>query len=304
MVIAYVPAPRSSLEWAESKTLGIVSELSLLTPIKPGRVPGERRTYEERLRDYLDSLQRRESASIPSFVRPITAIHYARWLIIRPEQYLQYSRVPGVQYSEDFLPHVATEIRTQDNSLDADAGPPAAPPERNSLYHTPLPFEEYRELTADRDPHNAQHAPQPPALISWLLFVVTFDGDLKSYVRHVVQTIREDVDRIWGNCYDYPGAGDFEQFWLYARRHQINTDAFYAAYPTLTVPRIHQLRVFKDRFDDFIARTRNPDGSSRDDIGPLLDEFLRANLQYTEEFPAPGGIYEETQGERTRGRLK
>lgn len=287
MVAPFLPVPRSSLEWAESKTAGVASELSLLTPIKPGLVPGERRTYEERLRDHLDSVQRRESASIPSFIRPITAIHFARWLVLRPEQYLQYSRVPGVEYAED-----------QPGRPTASPGAPGT----RKLQHTPFPIPEFVEVPDGR-PLPLTEEKLPP-FVSWLLFVVTFDGDLKSYVRHVVQTIREDVDRIWGNCYGYPGAGDFEAFWLYARSHQINTDAFYSAYPTLTVPRIHQLRVFKERFDDFVARTRNPDGTSQDGIGPLLDEFLRANLQYTEDFPAPGGIYDETQGERIKGRLK
>jgi len=268
MVLTYVPAPRSSVDWAESKTLGVVSELSLLTPIAPGLVPGERRTYEERLRDHLESLQRREAASIPSFVRLITRIHFGRWLILRPEQYLQYSRVPGVEYYEE-----------------------RAGRKPDGLEHTPIPFDEYREESASLP---TSPPPLPPRFLSWLLFVVTFDGDLKSYVRHVVETIGEDVDRIWGNCYEYPGTKDFEQFWLYARRHQINTDAFYAAYPSLTAPRVQQLRLFKDRFDDFISRTRKPDGTSRDDIGPLLDEFLRANLQYTVDFPASGGTYVET----------
>ena len=291
MVVPFLPVPRSSLEWAESKSAGVASELSLLTPIKPGLVPGERRTYEERLRDHLESLQRRETVSIPSFIRPITAIHFARWLVLRPEQYLQYSRSSDVQYAED---------QPERDKLSRGELP------KRKLRHTPLSRPEYPEIPDDRlEPSAANAKPEElPPFVSWLLFVVTFDGDLKSYVRNVVQTIREDVDRIWGNCYDYPGASDFEAFWLYARRHQINTDAFYSAYPTLTVPRIHQLRVFKERFDDFIARTRNADGTSKDGIGPLLDEFLRANLQYAEDFPAPGGTYEETQGERTKGRLK
>ena len=289
MTIPFIPAPRSSLEWVESKRSGVVSELSLLTPIKPGLVPGERRTYEERLRDHLESLQRRESASVPSFVKPITAIHYARWLILRPEQYLQYSKVPGVEYAED-------KGQTRETL-------------GRGLHHTPKALDTYREeAEPGREPTpgdaSAVARQEPPRFLSWLLFVVEFDGDLVSYVRHVIQTIREDVDRIWGNCYEYPGARDFDLFWLYARRHQINTDAFYAAYPTLTAPAIHQLRTFKDRFDDFVARTRKRDGSSRDDIGPLLDEFLRANLQYTADFPALGGTYDDMQGERTRGRLK
>lgn len=291
MVIAYVPTARSSLEFAASKTSGVTSELSLLTPIIPGRVPGERRTYEERLRDHLQSLQRREAASIPSFVRPITSIHFGRWLILRPEQYLQYSDVPGIRYVEDRQRAAAPEAGGE--------GRPDLSLAATSLHHTPEPMDDYRESWPGSPP-----PAERPRLLSWLLFVVAFDGDLKSYVRHVVQTIREDVDRVWGNCYGYPGARDFDRFWLYGRRHQINTDVFYSAYPTLTVPRIHQLRVFKDRFDDFIARTRNPDGTSRSDIGPLLDEFLRANLQYTGDFPAPGGTYDETQGERLKGRLK
>jgi hypothetical protein len=263
--------PRSSLEWAESKNFGVVNELSLMTPIKPGRIPGEKRTYEERLRDYLASLHQREASEIPAFVRPVTEIHYARWIILRPEQYLQYSDVDGVEYE--------SEKRSE--------GP-------HSLFHTPKPMDPYLEDA--RDPLDK------PRFLSWLLFIVTFDGELGAYVRRVVQTIGEDVDKIWGNCYGYPGTKDFERFWMYARRHQIPTDAFYAAYPMLSVPRIHHLRVFKDRFDDFIARTRKPDGSSREDIGPLLDEFLRSNLQYTSDFPAAGGTYDETHGEVTRGR--
>lgn len=260
--------PRSSLEWAESKNFGVVNELSLMTPIKPGLVPGERRTYEERLRDYLASLHQRETADIPAFVRPVTEIHFARWLILRPEQYLQYSQVDGVAYEE-------------------------AEPHPYNLFRTPKSMDPYDE--------GAKDPLEKPRFLSWLLFVVTFDGELSAYVRRVVQTIGEDVDKIWGNCYGYPGTKDFERFWMYARRHQVPTDAFYAAYPMLSVPRIQHLRVFKDRFDEFIARTRKPDGSSRDDIGPLLDEFLRSNLQYTADFPAMGGTYDETRGDVTKG---
>lgn len=264
---------RSSLEWAESKNFGVVNELTLMTPIKPGRIPGEKRTYEERLRDYLTSVHQREASGIPAFIRPVTEIHFARWVILRPEQYLQYSQLSGITYASE----------------DSPGG-------EHSLHHTPQPLDPYRE--GGTDPLDE------PRLLSWLLFIVSFDGELGAYVRRVVQTIGEDVDKIWGNCYDYPGTRDFEKFWMYARRHQIPTDAFYAAYPTLSVPRIQQLRVFKERFDDFIARTRKVDGSSRDDIGPLLDEFLRSNLQYTSDFPALGGTYDESHGQITWGRSK
>jgi len=37
------------MEWARSTTLGGATEVTLLTPIMPGLVPGEKRTYEQRL---------------------------------------------------------------------------------------------------------------------------------------------------------------------------------------------------------------------------------------------------------------
>lgn len=292
MAVSFVAAPRSALQWAESKKFGVVNELSLMTPITPGRVPGEKRTYEERLRDHLTSIHQREASEIPAFVRPISEIHFARWVILRPEQYLQYSSIPGVEYFD----------------------PAGRNPNPFHLYSTPTPMDPYAPLDPEQpaDPDEpletnkeaARDPLDPPRFLSWLLFMITFDGELAAYVRRVVQTIGEDVDRVWGNCYGYPGTKDFEKFWIYARRHQIPTDAFYAAYPTLSVPRIYQLRAFKDRFDDFIARTRKADGSSREDIGPLLDEFLRSNLQYTSDFPAAGGLYDETSGEVTKGRIK
>ena len=44
------------LNWVESRSIGQVSEIAVLAPIKLGRVPGERRTYEERLRSAIDNL--------------------------------------------------------------------------------------------------------------------------------------------------------------------------------------------------------------------------------------------------------
>lgn len=265
------PAAQSVTDWAESKTVGVVSEITLLTPIIPGLVPGEMRTYEERLRDNLESLHKRESNGIPSFTRLITNIHYARWFVLRPEQYLQYSDVPNVEYIED------------------------TPPSSNSLRRTPRPIDDFEEVSDAKSSKDKK-----PKFLSWLIFTSNFDGDLKSYARKVAEFIGKDADRLWGNCYDYPGTDNFEAWWLYARRHQIPTDTFYAAYPQLTVPRVQQLDAFKTKFDQFVARTRNPDGTSRADIAGLFDEFLRDNLQYATHFPGPGGIYDTEQAQRVQ----
>ena len=49
-------------QWVESKTVGGVSEVTLLTPIRQGTVPGETRSYEQRLNFSLLAFQ----AAIPN----------------------------------------------------------------------------------------------------------------------------------------------------------------------------------------------------------------------------------------------
>ena len=66
--------------------VGGVTELTLFTPIKLGPIPGERRTYEERLRQELASVQRRVDMKLNTPISIIPTIHFARWLILRPEQ--------------------------------------------------------------------------------------------------------------------------------------------------------------------------------------------------------------------------
>ena len=216
------------MRWAESKSVGGVSEVTLLTPINPGPIPGEGRTYEQRLRAALASVQRRIEQGVPTVIGSVPTIHFARWLILRPEQYLQLSE------------------------------------------QTPVP----------------KHR-------SWLFFASNFDGDMKSYLRDFSVFLGRDVDRIWGNCEGYPkvGSRDFEEFWNYAKRYQIPTDAFYNAYPGLSVPRIHQLDRFKRKLDEFVARTRGADGRSVAGLAALFDEFLSENSAYPRDFPAIGGLY-------------
>ena len=68
--------------YPRSKTVGVVTEVTLITPIKAGRVEGEYRTYRKRLKDVLDDVQRREVLGLPTPVGLIRQIHFARWVII------------------------------------------------------------------------------------------------------------------------------------------------------------------------------------------------------------------------------
>ena len=240
--------------WAQSKFVGGVTELTLLTPITPGPIPGQRRTYEERLRHELASIQRRVDRGLNTPISIIPTIHFAGWLILRPEQYLQGACFP-------------------------QSAPPSLDP------YTP----------ADQaQTHDYRFR-------SWLFFTSYFDGDLKDYLREFSSFLGKDVDRVWSNCEGYPAGGspDFEAFWQYAKRFQIPTEAFFNAYPALTVPKIYQLKVFKERFAAFVRATRSADGSSIEGVGDLLDRFIVENQAYTTDFPAIGGTYDEDQHERT-----
>lgn len=241
-------------QWAQSKFVGGVTELTLLTPIAPGPIPGERRTYEERLRQELASIQRRVDRGLNTPISIIPTIHFAGWLILRPEQYLQGACFPA-------------------------EAPPSLDP----------------YVPADQEPSHDYR------FRSWLFFTSYFDGDLKDYLREFSNFLGKDVDRVWGNCEGYPAGGshDFEAFWQYAKRFQIPTDAFFNACPGLTVPKIHQLKVFKNRFAAFVRATRSADGTSIEGVAELLDRFIIENQAYTSDFPAVGGTYDADQHQRT-----
>ncbi len=94
----------SLLNWMKSTSVGGVTEIGVMSPIRPGRIPGERRTYEERLRSAMASVQHRASNGIPTELTRISTIHFGRMLIVRPEQYLMKS---GVEYVAPEYGHAA-----------------------------------------------------------------------------------------------------------------------------------------------------------------------------------------------------
>jgi hypothetical protein len=251
--------------WASSIVRDRVSELTVVSAIKRGLVPGEYRTWEERLRFVLATIRDRSGKNIPTFMNAVTPIHFARWFILRPEQYLQYAGPP-----------------TQEGKPPQEVPPPYDP--------------DYPEVPNDglTAPDDEKGHP------SWLVVSVYFSGDLGPYIRFLAENVTSELDRIWGHCIGYPerGARDYEAFWLFVRRHQVPTDAFYASYTGMSPARVHQIEVFKDQFDAFVARTRRPDGTSVHDIARLFDEFVQQNIAYTKDFPGAGGLYDEEQQDR------
>ncbi len=271
----------SRLRWATSQQVGGVSEIAVLSPIRKGVVPGERRTYEERLRASIANLAKRHQQGIPTDLDQVTSIHFGRMIIIRPEQYLFFSRNV---FPQDFY----------QGDDEKPAGPGAPPPPSRTFppSNVPKPIDDFKIITGPTVESGAQKSESKvPELRSWLLTLVEFDGELKSYMREIAYFMGVEFDRIFENCDVYPGTANFDAFWAWIRTFQITTDLFYASYRHLSVVRIRQLEAFKNRFDAFVAKVRSPTGPTVRSMDELFDEFLRQNQQYAAGFPAPGGTY-------------
>jgi len=263
-----------ALHWANSKTVGQVSEIAVLAPIKQGPIRGERRTYEQRLRAALDNLQGRVERGVPNELDKIRSIHFGRMMIIRPEQYLVYSQLRDVDYDDKLK-----------RSVDTGSG------------QIPKTFDDYVEVGASAAAGPSTNSADAPQCRSWLLTLVEFDGDLKVYFRDIAEYLGSAFDSIFENCEDFPGTIYFDRFWLWIRRFQMETNLFYPRYRDLSVVRIKQLQEFKRQFDAFVASVRSPTGPRVRSMDEMFDEFLRRTQQYASDFPAPGGTFRNTRGE-------
>lgn len=258
------------LNWAASRTTGRISEIAVLAPIRTGTPPGERRSYEERVRAYIANLSDRHVQGLPIGLGLVPAIHFGRFIVLRPEQYLWYSDLSCVTYED------------------------TGKPEQDERPKRPAPIDDFPVL-------DGQNRPSPRiAARSWLLTLVEFDGDLRGYMRDVALDFSDDFDMLFANCEDYPGTRDAERWWLWIRRFQIATDLLYAPYRNLSVARLKELERFKARFDAFVAQVRSPTGSRVREMDDLFDEFLRANGPIAAGFPSPGGRFPVPQEQEDR----
>jgi len=261
------PWPREPLAWANSKTVGQVSEIAVLAPVRLGAPAGERRTYEERLKGAIDNIAERHLKGLPTELNRVPSIHFGRVMLIRPEH-----------YSLDGTTGPVAETPSEGETTTADMARAGAVAHLDDWVELPM-------LTT------AKPGPEAPTPRTWALTLVEFDGDLKVYMRDIAQFLGRDFDLIFENCEGYPSTRNFEPFWAWVRRYQINTDLFYASYSHLSVVRIRQLEAFKRRFDAFVAKVRDPHGRRVESMDELFDEFLRENLQYAEGFPSASGLF-------------
>jgi len=262
---------------ARSVELGRTSEVAVLSPIRRGRIPGERRTYEERVRFSIDSIARRVSLGRPTFLSSVTTIHFARMTVIRPEQLQRVSRTLRDATGEPPARSADDVVETREDGTDASENGEA-------------------QGTARQDFEMAAAAPPQQ---SHLLTQVIFSGDLKTYFRDVADFLADDFDSVFINCEEFVSTSNFEGFWAWIQKFSITTDLFYAAYPDIDVPRVRELEDFKRRFDALVERARPGDGSPPVPLDTLFDDFLKETQQRPDGFPSPGGLFPRNDG---RGR--
>jgi hypothetical protein len=263
------------MTWANSKSVGGITEVAVMSPIKKGRVPNERRTYEERARTLIATIDKRAQQGIPTELDAVSTIHFGEIIVVRPEQYLVYSEVHRVRYEPS--PDGAIPLAIDDYQPITSAARRSAQAARAEVVRgKPLAWS------------------GSPEFRTFLLTIVFFDGDLKTYFKDIAIASKTNFDQIFENCEDYPqrGTADFEGFWNWIRRYQVPVDLFSPRYPELSVVRIKQLEEFKRRFDGFVSRVRPVTGVRTYAIDDLFDEFLRENEQYVKNFPGPGGVFD------------
>jgi len=103
----------------DSNFFGGVNEVTIITKIKPGRTPEGVMTYRQRLETVLSSVRDREIHGVPTPIRLILTIHFARW-IIWEDNLIFTSNFDGSmwQYLRDFANLIAKDLdRVWDNCV-------------------------------------------------------------------------------------------------------------------------------------------------------------------------------------------
>ncbi|MEM6660796.1 MAG: hypothetical protein AAF666_01345 [Pseudomonadota bacterium] len=293
-----------TIDWAKSSDVGGATEVAVLTPIINGRIPNERRTYEERLAEVIAGIDDRAKMGLPIELSRIPSIHFGRLIILRPEQFLQGARLlaegPG---GED-----VDLLKKDDEGAPAPLDPYIEDPDladsiTAQIAHAQhIPNEAQRQavigqlmaLKGFAERRGARNDPSRVDCPSMLLTIVSFDGDLKVYMRDIAETLGADFDRIFENTVGYPasGAGEFGQFWPWLRRHQIPVQLFMPVYPDVSVAKIKHLELFKRRFDALVAEIEDMDREHLRAVRRKFDDFVAENSQISSGFPSNGGLYD------------
>jgi hypothetical protein len=80
-----------------------------------------------------------------------------------------------------------------------------------------------------------------------LLFTSNFDGPWENYIEDFAAKSAPTFDAIYCHCKEWPpnGASDVDAFKAYVRKHEVQAEVYYRAYPMATVRQVRSALRFK-----------------------------------------------------------
>jgi hypothetical protein len=102
-----------------------------------------------------------------------------------------------------------------------------------------------------------QGPPQVPETLDndYLIFTVSIDGDIDSFLRDLASVLGPDADAIFSHTVGFPGTGDSGAFARWALGHKRNNGYLVSPWPFETVPRIHEALRVQEGFGELAFRS-------------------------------------------------
>lgn len=115
---------------------------------------------------------------------------------------------------------------------------------------------------------------------SYLIFTADFDGDLDKYLQSMAREIPEELDAIWSNCVEYPGAADAGKFAKYMKRCQVTTTFYFSDVNDKTLGQTLKALQIKSELAAFIEHNQGQPAGA-------LQQAFGAFLARIEQLPPP-----------------
>jgi hypothetical protein len=157
----------------------------------------------------------------------------------------KYGKAYGLTSLFPILPGHVDELEAHLNALDVNDSPLARLPKLHlSRLHV------IRGLVY-------QGPPQVPETLDndYLIFTVSIDGDIDSFLRDLASVLGTDADAIFSHTVGFPGTGDSGAFARWALEHKRNNGYLVSPWPFETVPRIHEALRVQEGFGELAFRS-------------------------------------------------
>jgi hypothetical protein len=115
---------------------------------------------------------------------------------------------------------------------------------------------------------------------AYLLMTSDFNGSLPDYLRRLIETIPDTIDKIFDHCAGFPGVKDLARFVAYIESCQITTTLLFADQPDSDVPQVLRALDAQRRFIRFVEESQ---GATND----ILQQSFRRFVAEWKSAPTP-----------------